>query len=370
MYYFSLISILKRLYASHTKATDMTWHPEHIKEDGVIRHPSDSEALKNFNESHLFFADEPRNVRLGLCIDGFQPFSQSGRKYSSWPVIVTPYNLPPGMCMKEAYMFLTVIVPRPKNPKHKIDVYLQPLIKELTLLCETGEEAFDISIKQNFQLREALMWTISDFPTYSMLSGWSTVDPNFGDFYGRIKEIIEVEYREAPLKQIVLFKCEWFDPNMDVGVKKHNQYKLVDINHHRRYKNYEPFILAIQATQVCYVSYPSKKKNKDDWAVVLKIKPLNVVELPDEKIETAVELNIPFQAKEVQVYEIDMNVATDESIHLHDPNGGLIKMNELIDDGLLQEHHEIQEDATKEEYETKETEDNDDEDFEEDTDSD
>ncbi|XP_047250067.1 uncharacterized protein LOC124885858 [Capsicum annuum] len=63
----------------------------------------------------------------------------------------------------------------PSNPKHKIDVYLQPLIKELTLLWETGVEAFDISKRQNFQLRAALIWTISDFPAYSMLSGWSTV---------------------------------------------------------------------------------------------------------------------------------------------------------------------------------------------------
>jgi len=174
MYYFPLIPRLKRLYASHATAADMRWHHEHTQDEGVMRHPSDSDAWKHFNESHTFFANEPRNVRLGLCTDGFQPFSQTGRKYSSWPVIVTPYNLPPGMCMKEAYMFLTVIIPGPNNPKHKIDVYLQPLIKELTLLWETGVEAFDISKKQNFQLRAALMWTISDFPAYSMLSGWST----------------------------------------------------------------------------------------------------------------------------------------------------------------------------------------------------
>jgi len=174
MYYFPLIPRLRRLYTSRATAADMRWHHEHIQEEGVMRHPSDSEAWKHFNETHSFFADEPRNVRLGLCTDGFQPFAQSGRKYSSWPVIVTPYNLPPGMCMKEAYMFLTIIVPGPHNPKQKIDVYLQPLIKELTLLWETGVEAFDISKKQNFQLRAALMWTISDFPAYSMLSGWST----------------------------------------------------------------------------------------------------------------------------------------------------------------------------------------------------
>ncbi|KAM3397863.1 hypothetical protein P3S68_001377 [Capsicum galapagoense] len=165
-YYSSLIPRLQRLYASHTTAADMRWHHEHKKENGVMHHPSDSEAWKHFNESHPFFAAELRNVRLGLCTDGFQPFSQSGRKYSSWPVIFTPYNLPPEMCMKEAYMFLTIIVPGPSNPKHKIDVYLQPLIKELTLLWEIGVEAFVISKRQNFQLRAALMWTISDFPTY------------------------------------------------------------------------------------------------------------------------------------------------------------------------------------------------------------
>ncbi|KAM3379267.1 hypothetical protein P3S68_011681 [Capsicum galapagoense] len=127
-----------RLYASHATTADIRWHHEHKKEDGMMRHPSDSEAWKHFNESHPFFAVEPTNVRLGLCTDGFQPFSQSGRKYSSWPVIVTPYNLPPRMFMKKAYMFLTIIVPGPSNPKHKIDVYLQPLIKDLTLLWETG----------------------------------------------------------------------------------------------------------------------------------------------------------------------------------------------------------------------------------------
>ncbi|KAM3398451.1 putative protein isoform X3 [Capsicum galapagoense] len=204
----------------------------------------------------------------------------------------------------------------------------------------------------------------------TMNSGVCISDPTFGDFYGRIKEIIEVEYRETPLKRTVLFKCEWFDPTMDVGVKKHNQYKLVDINHRRRYKKYEPFILAMQATQVCYVSYPSKKRDKDDWVAVLKIKPRNVVELSDEEIKTAAELNIPFEVEEVQIYKIDMNVATDKSIHLHDANGGLIEMDEATDDGLLQEYHDNQKDAIEEEYENEETEEDEEEDLEEDTDSD
>ena len=76
--------------------------------------------------------------------------------------------------MKEEYMFLTVIVPGPKNPKNKLDVFLQPLIAELKEIWEVGVEKYDVSKKRNFQLRAALMWTISDFPAYSMLSSWGT----------------------------------------------------------------------------------------------------------------------------------------------------------------------------------------------------
>ncbi|KAM3235134.1 hypothetical protein P3L10_015170 [Capsicum annuum] len=159
----------------------------------------------------------------------------------------------------------------------------------------------------------------------TMNSGVYISDPNFGDYYGRIKEIIQVEYCEAPLKQTVLFKCEWFDPTIDVGVKKHDRYKLVEINHRRRYKKYEPFILAMQATQVF---------------------------------------------EEVEVHEIDMFVSVDEDIPLNDPNGGVLKMNEPLNDGLFEEHHEIQDGSIEEEYETEETEEEDEEEeFEEDIDS-
>ena len=76
--------------------------------------------------------------------------------------------------MKETYLFLSIIVPGPNNPKNKIDVFLQPLIAELKQLWEAGMQTYDVSRKQNFQMKAALMWTISDFAAYSMLSGWST----------------------------------------------------------------------------------------------------------------------------------------------------------------------------------------------------
>ncbi|XP_019247927.1 PREDICTED: uncharacterized protein LOC109227279 isoform X2 [Nicotiana attenuata] len=130
MYYFPLTPCLQRLYASNSTAKHMRWHFEHEK-DGVMRHCSDSPAWKHFDVPYPHFASEVRNVRLGLCTDGFNPFGQSGQQYSSWHVIITPYNLPPGMCMKDEYMFLSVIIPGPKNPKQNIDIFLQPLIDEL-----------------------------------------------------------------------------------------------------------------------------------------------------------------------------------------------------------------------------------------------
>jgi hypothetical protein len=77
--------------------------------------------------------------------------------------------------MKDLVLFFTVIIPGLKNPKHKVDVYLHPLIDELNKLWSKGVPTYDISKKQNFQLRAVLLWTINDFPTYGILSGWSTV---------------------------------------------------------------------------------------------------------------------------------------------------------------------------------------------------
>ena len=51
---------------------------------------------------------------------------------------------------------------------------MQPLIEELKQLWDAGATTYDISKKQNFNMRATILWTISDFPAYSMLSGWAT----------------------------------------------------------------------------------------------------------------------------------------------------------------------------------------------------
>ncbi|XP_057443879.1 uncharacterized protein LOC130736038 [Lotus japonicus] len=172
--YFPIKPRLQRLFMSKQIADDMKWHKHKRIDDGVMRHPADSLTWKRFDDDHEDFSSDPRNVRLGLASDGFNPFGIMSTAYSVWPVVLIPYNLPPWLCMKQPNIILTLLISGPKSPGIDIDVYLQPLIDDLKELWDAGIETYDASSRQNFQLRAALLWTINDFPAYAMLSGWST----------------------------------------------------------------------------------------------------------------------------------------------------------------------------------------------------
>ncbi|KAG8483202.1 hypothetical protein CXB51_022201 [Gossypium anomalum] len=171
--YFPLIPRLQRLFMSSKTAESMRWHNDQRTDDGLLRHPADSLAWKSFDSKFPSFASDPRNVRLGLAADGFNPFKIMSTSYSTWPVVLVPYNLPPWICMKQSSFILSMIIPGEKGPGNDIDIYLQPLIEELKQLW-SGVETYDVLRKENFNLRAALLWTINDFPTYANLSGWST----------------------------------------------------------------------------------------------------------------------------------------------------------------------------------------------------
>jgi hypothetical protein len=172
--WFPLIPRLQRLFMSQHTAVNMRWHADGRTKDGVLRHPADGKAWKSFDEKHPDFASDPRNVRLGLTSDGFNPFGNMSSIHSTWPVMVIPYNLPPWLYMKQPNFILSLIIPGPSSPGMAIDVYLQPLISELQELWNVGINTFDVSMKKSFVLRSALMWTINDFPAYADLSGYST----------------------------------------------------------------------------------------------------------------------------------------------------------------------------------------------------
>ena len=149
----------------------MKWHTNGRVNDGLLRHPADSKTWKSFDSKYIEFSSEPRNMRLGLAADGFNPYRNMNTSHSTWPVILILYNLPPWMCMKRSNFMLSLLIPGPTSPWNDIDMYLQPLVEELKALWDVEVEMFDVSSKQSFQMHAALLWTINDFLAYGDISG-------------------------------------------------------------------------------------------------------------------------------------------------------------------------------------------------------
>ena len=174
--YFPITPRLKRLYRSRHTAKNMRWHKEkRVEELGVLRHPADGRAWKHFDELYPDFAVDSRNVRMGLASDGFNPFSNMTTTHSMWPVILMPYNMAPWHSMHKSNYLMTLLIPGPKSPGKDFDVFLRPLVDELKLLWSNGVEAFNEYSQSEFTLHAVVLWTISDFPAYAYLSGWSTM---------------------------------------------------------------------------------------------------------------------------------------------------------------------------------------------------
>ncbi|KAL0292430.1 UNVERIFIED_CONTAM: hypothetical protein Scaly_2590300 [Sesamum calycinum] len=214
---------VEKIYAS--TAEHMTWHACHQTTEGSMCHPSNTEAWRHFDQSYPNFAMEPRNVRLALCTNGFTPHGQYGRTYSCWLVILTPYILPPRMCMKPEYMFLTIVIPGPSNPKRRIDVYLEPLIEELLQFLHIGVLMHDHATNQRFMMRAVLMWTVNNLPIYGMASGWSTAGSPYWNTH-LIQHNLDVMHTEKNVFDNI------FNIVMDVKWKKKD-----NLNAHKDLKN-------------------------------------------------------------------------------------------------------------------------------------
>ena len=135
----------------------------------------DSPQWHFIDENFQSFNRDERNVRMGLALDGVNPHSFQSSKHSVWPLMMVMYNLPPYLLMKRFFICLTMIIPGPNSlSEDTIDVFLQPLVCELKKLW-VGVQAIDMSEppgpSHNFNLRSMLIWTINDYPAYTLISG-------------------------------------------------------------------------------------------------------------------------------------------------------------------------------------------------------
>lgn len=95
LWYFFHIHRFKKMFQSTETSKSLTWHATDINIDGLMRHPANSASWKLVDEKWPDFGEEPRNLRLALSSDGFNPHSSLSSKYSCWPIILVTYNLPP-----------------------------------------------------------------------------------------------------------------------------------------------------------------------------------------------------------------------------------------------------------------------------------
>jgi hypothetical protein len=142
-----------------------------------MRSVVDSPAWAHIDEKFPDFAANLENLRFRLSLDGVNPFKQSSTAHSTWPILMLIYNLPPWLVTKRFFVSLTLLISGKDSPtSDNIDVFLQPLIDELLQLWE-GVDTQDFGKpagERSFSLRGLLMWTISDFPAYGLISGLCT----------------------------------------------------------------------------------------------------------------------------------------------------------------------------------------------------
>ena len=100
------------------------------------------------------------------------------------------------------------------------------------------------------------------------------------EWYGVVKKIIILDFPYS--QEVTMFQCEWYGgpaPNKSKS-RWYNKdsFGIIDIDTSRFVRrSKDPYILAIQAEQVCYV----KSGKKPNWCSVLTLKPRTLFAMPE-----------------------------------------------------------------------------------------
>ncbi|KAK6782421.1 hypothetical protein RDI58_020217 [Solanum bulbocastanum] len=163
------------------------------------------------------------------------------------------------------------------------------------------------------------------------------------EYYDFIHEIIEVRYSGWPKKKIVLFRYEWFDPSHR-GTKVDHQYNIIEVKHTRKYRSYDPFIIAQNAKQVYYASYPLRR-DKADWWVVIKTKHVGRIEI-DNVLDVAYQNDVAIVHQQV---DVELEATLQHPQHI---------LEEVSNDEIMDVEEEISEKEENESFDDKEWDDN------------
>ena len=173
--HFPLIPRLKRMFRTPTMSELMLWHSKNKSTNGMVRQPCDSKAWHHVHENvDPTFGHDPRNVHIGLAADGVNPFKLQRSTWSTWPMMLRNYNIPPWLTTKKFFIIPVLLIHGKQSVTAAFfDVYLAQLVEELQQLWKRVL-AYDILKEvgfRTFNLRAVLLWTIHDFPGYGAVAG-------------------------------------------------------------------------------------------------------------------------------------------------------------------------------------------------------
>jgi hypothetical protein len=66
------------------------------------------------------------------------PFGENRTVHSTWPVILTMYNIPTWLGHKREYIMVSILIQGPKQASIDIDVFLESLMEDMAKLWNEG----------------------------------------------------------------------------------------------------------------------------------------------------------------------------------------------------------------------------------------
>ncbi|KAL5760668.1 hypothetical protein ACOSQ2_019506 [Xanthoceras sorbifolium] len=154
------------------------------------------------------------------------------------------------------------------------------------------------------------------------------------DFYGVLKDIIEVSYFGQ--NKVVIFKCDWWDLSGRRGIQI-DEHNIISVNIRNIWYKNDPFVLACQTQQVFYLN---DIKLGDDWRVVDKSQPRGNYDVQELEIEKEdendmdlidVDVNIEDQNDAIDNSMDDDNVTDDVSFNYEGNEEDCISFNDESD---------------------------------------
>lgn len=173
--YIPIIPRLVALYTSkeHSKKLQ-TYRSEFVSEPDKVKDVFDGThyqhllktrvAVQGQTMEHRHFSD-CRDIALGISFDGFAPFKR--RKFSSWPILVFNYNLPPEECFQLENLLCVGQIPGPNSPKDS-DSFIFPFVEEMWKAA-AGIRAYDALSDTIFALHLYLILGFGDIPAVAKL---------------------------------------------------------------------------------------------------------------------------------------------------------------------------------------------------------